>query len=59
MGFKNVFDDKMANLDRILSLASRNIKIFVDTVIHKAIMTVDEDGTEAAAVTSRQLLLAN
>lgn len=56
MGFKLIFDDKTANLDRILSKSSKNTNIFVDKIIHKAIMKVDEEGTEAAAVTSKCFL---
>jgi len=57
MGFNLIFDEKMANLDRILTKMSKNTNIFVDTIIHKAIMTVDEEGTEAAAVTSCQFII--
>lgn len=53
MGFKLIFDQNTANLDRILTSSSKNVKLFVDTVFHKAVMTVDEDGTEAAAVTCK------
>lgn len=52
MGFNLIFDEKAANLNRILTKMSKNTNIFVDRIIHKAIMTVDEEGTEAAAVTS-------
>ena len=53
MGFNQIFDAKNANLDRILTLGSNNAHLFVDKIVHKAIITVDEEGTEAAAVTSK------
>ncbi|CAG9810357.1 unnamed protein product [Chironomus riparius] len=51
MGMKEIFDPKKACLDRILSSQVKSTNIYVDTVIHKAVIRVDEEGTVAAAVT--------
>jgi serpin B len=51
MGMRDIFDAKKACLDRILAQVGRSHHILVDTVIHKAIIRVDEEGTVAAAVT--------
>lgn len=51
MGMKDMFDAKKASLDRILLHSGKTNNLYVDTVIHKAVINVDEVGTVAAAVT--------
>lgn len=51
MGFKEIFDGDKAKLNRMLSSNNQDFNMNVDTIIHKAVMNVDEEGTVAAAVT--------
>lgn len=50
MGMQEPFDETSANLKGIADLTSQNL--FIDNVKHKTYITVDEEGTEAAAATS-------
>lgn len=54
MGMNSIFDAEKANLDRMLSSSTKSINLHIDTVIHKAIIQVDEEGTVAAAVTGKK-----
>lgn len=49
MGLIDVFDER-ANFDQMIE-ASHQKRLYVDKVIHKAMVAVDETGAEAAAVT--------
>lgn len=48
---RDIFDQKRSCLDRILATFVKSTNLYVDTVIHKAVIQVDEEGTVAAAVT--------
>ena len=48
MGMKDVFDEKKADLSGI----SKKTQLHVDEIYHKAFLSVDEKGTEAAASTA-------
>ena len=49
LGMKKIFDNKKADLSGLCK--DRN-DLFVDSVIHKTYLKVNEDGTEAAAITA-------
>ena len=49
LGMKKIFDNKKADLS---GLCENRKDLFVDSVIHKTYLKVNEDGTEAAAVTA-------
>ena len=48
MGVTDIFSSKDACLDKMISA---NLNTYVSTMIHEAVVIVDEDGTEAAATT--------
>ncbi len=50
MGIRKAFDEWEANLKGIADVSPQNL--FIDEVKHKTFIRVDEEGTEAAAVTS-------
>lgn len=50
MGMEIAFDEWQADFDGIAALSSQNL--YIDEVKHKTFIRVDEEGTEAAAVTS-------
>ena len=57
MGLDLVFDPSQSDLSGIVHTAG-NERVFVLKVIHKAVMKVDETGTEAAAATAVIMLRA-
>ena len=50
MGMEIAFDEGRADFDGIADVSPQNL--FIDNVKHKTFITVDEEGTEAAAATS-------
>ncbi|CAG2116354.1 unnamed protein product, partial [Medioppia subpectinata] len=55
MGIKQIFDAKMANFSGI---TNDPIGLYVGEVLQKAVIEVNEDGTEAAAATGNSLSLS-
>ncbi|XP_073954098.1 serine protease inhibitor 3/4-like [Choristoneura fumiferana] len=51
LGIKSIFDEKYADIDMLKS----NEKLFVSDAIQKALIIVDEQGTEAAACTGKHI----
>ncbi|UXI19944.1 tyrosine phosphatase domain-containing protein 1-like [Sarcoptes scabiei] len=51
LGIKKLFDPRYANLNSIF-MNSNNSRVALDSVIHKSFISVDEEGTEAAAATA-------
>ena len=47
MGMADAFDPSQANFNRI----NRQLQLYISSVLHKTFVQVDEEGTEAAAVT--------
>lgn len=48
LGIKSAFDSKSADFREI----TQEVSLYVSKVVHKALLNVDEEGTEAAAVTA-------
>jgi serpin B len=53
MGIVDAFDQDKANFSRLSS--SQNGNIYISKVTHKAIISVDEKGTKAGAITSIEI----
>ena len=55
LGMPDAFDDNMADFSRIDSSVSYGNNIFIDEVLHKTFISVDELGTKAGAVTKVEM----
>jgi len=51
LGIADAFDQQAADFSRV----SNEKELFLGTVVHKAFISVDEEGTEAAAVTAMMM----
>ncbi|GIW23186.1 MAG: hypothetical protein KatS3mg068_2193 [Candidatus Sericytochromatia bacterium] len=56
LGLKNAFDEKLADFNK---LTENKLKVFISKSSHKAVIEVNEEGTEAAAVTDVQVSLTS
>lgn len=54
MGMSAMFDEDNANLDG-LSASPPPSGLYVSTVVHKAFIEVNEEGSEAGAATGKQV----
>jgi serpin B len=52
MGMERAFDEKRADFSGMADLKEAMERLFIKAVIHKAFVSVDEEGTEAAAATA-------
>lgn len=52
LGINTAFDDKKADLYSMFGKYSDDVRFYIDSVLHKTYIDVDENGTEAAAVTA-------
>ena len=52
LGMGVAFDEDQADFSRMASLKKANANLYIDEVAHKTFIEVNEEGTEAAAVTS-------
>ena len=52
LGMDIAFDAGRADFSRMASLETANVNLYIQDVVHKTFVEVNEEGTEAAAVTS-------
>jgi serpin B len=52
MGMKMAFDEKRADFSGIADLEKAMERIIIHALLHKTFVSVDEEGTEAAAATA-------
>ena len=55
LGMGIAFDSRKANFSKIAPLSETDRNLFISEVKHKAVVDVNEEGTEAAAVTSVEI----
>lgn len=58
MGVNGMFNLKDADLREMLDSSMVGSPLYVSSVVHKAVIEVNEDGTEAVASTSKLLTIA-
>lgn len=56
LGATDLFDSSLLDLSPMLGVGARAERIRVSSIFHRALVTVDEEGTEAAAVTRMDTL---
>jgi serine protease inhibitor len=56
MGITDAFDPTKANFSKIVATEAKEPNVYISNVLHKAVIEVDEKGTEAAAVTAITLM---
>ncbi len=55
MGMKDAFDEDNADFSKMATYSNGNQNIYINKVIHKTYIEVDEKGTKAAAVTAVEM----